>query len=457
MKIAILTNFHEINHGYSLTGIVEDQVTMLTEYGHQVHFYALEGFDRESAGKRLQAAELHAVVPAGKLVDYRSMGHLSQDHWDLADRTAEVLGRELVGMDLVFTHDWCFTGWNLPHFLGLLGAGQGLAGTRFYHWVHSIPAMRPEGRDWWRVQDWGPSHKVVYPNSIDAGCVASQFRGSLDDVVVIPHIKDLRSFWEFDAETCRFIDEHPEFLQADIVQLLPASTDRLWSKRVDVVISVMAALKRLGKTVCLVVANQWATGRGVKDSLKSYRNLARDEGLEWGAEVVFTSEFGPEYEAGISKRMVRELFLCSNLFVFLTDHESFGLVVPEACLSGVFPVLNGSLPQQADLVDSRACFHLAGSWCHKPPYGVENEAALAQRLANEMARNPSLMSQTICRQKYNWDAVYNVYYRPLIEAVLGERSAAERPECSTMKESIDLHLVPGEAKSDSRCGRVARG
>ena len=105
------------------------------------------------------------------------MEHLSQESWDLAQATAEVLARELAGMDLVFTHDWCFTGWNLPHFLGLLGAAARLPGTRFYHWVHSIPTLKPEGRDWWRVRDWGGRHKVVFPNRTDAVHVARQYRG----------------------------------------------------------------------------------------------------------------------------------------------------------------------------------------------------------------------------------------------------------------------------------------
>ena len=424
MQIAILTNFHHINHGYSLTGIVEDQVTMLTEYGHQVHLYVLDTFRSSDDADRLKRAELCNVIPAGRLVDYRSMADLSDDHADLAERTADVLARELAGMDLVFTHDWCFTGWNLPYFLGLLAAAPKLPGVRFYHWVHSIPNLKPEGRDWWRVRDWRGNHKIVFPNHIDAGQVARQYRGSQDDVVVIPHIKDLRSFWDFDPETCRVIDEHPEIMTADAVQILPAGSDRLWAKRVDIVISVFGALKRLGMSVCLVVANQWYDPNRPQGDLTWLKNLARDEGLEWDAEVVFTSELGEKYQTGISRRMIRELFLCSNLFVFLTDHESFGLVVPEACLSGVMPVLNGSLPQQSDLVDGRAMFHLTGSWCHRPPYGIEPESALAQRIANEIARSPSLMAATICRQKYNWDTIYDEYYRPLVDAVAEARRAA---------------------------------
>ena len=223
-------------------------------------------------------------------------------------------------------------------------------------------------------------------------------------------------------ETCGIIEEHPEIMAADVVQLLPASADRLWSKRVDVVISVFAALKRLGQSVCLVVANQWYNPRGARDSLKSYQNLAQDEGLEWGVEVVFTSELGEEYQAGISRRMIRELFLCSNLFAFPTHHESFGLVVPEACLSGVLPVLNLSLPQQVELVSGQALWAGFGGWKLRRDEDF-TEADLAEKIVKQMSRDKALRSKTVCRQRYNWDAIYEKYYRPLIEAAEQRRAA----------------------------------
>ena len=47
----------------------------------------------------------------------------------------------------------------------------------------------------------------------------------IDHLRVIPHIKDLRSWYDFDDESCEFIKEYPAVMQADIVQIYPAGAE----------------------------------------------------------------------------------------------------------------------------------------------------------------------------------------------------------------------------------------
>jgi len=418
MKIGIITTFMEFNPGYSLTGIVRDQVTMLTRHGHDVHLFVNEQYNGtnfpqpQAAGSG--ALEIRNVVPFAHLKDYQSKADITDAHLKTAEKTVQVMAQALQGFDAVFTHDIVFTGWNLPYCLGCLAASRHLPGLPWLHWIHSVPSA---GRDWWVIQDYGPQHRLIYPNAADRIRVAEQYRGQIDHVRVIPHIKDLRSWFDFHADTCWLIDRVPGIMQADVVQVLPASVDRLTAKRVREVILIFSHIKRFDRSVCLVVANQWATTRQHKETLDGYKAIAAKAGLKVGEELVFTSDMKPQWEVGISQQMVRELFQCSNLFIFPTREESFGLVVPEAALAGgVLQVLNRSLDMQVEISGGQAIYFDFGSY-HRT-HNVVNEEKYNQDIAliclARMAQDEAIRSKTFMRQHYNWDSLWWQYYNPLL-------------------------------------------
>lgn len=413
MKIAILTCFMEFQSGYSLTGIVQDQVWMLTKYGHEVHLFVNEQYHGASFPADVV---LHKKIPFAHLKDYRAKDDLIEEHKETVSRTKKLCLEVLKDFDFIFTHDLVFTGWNMPYALGIQEAApeKVLENTRWLHWIHSIPSLLV---DWWNIKRYGHYHRLVYPNESDRLRVAEQFNGEIADVRVIPHIKDLRSWFDFGKDTCEFIDQHPEVMQADVVQILPASVDRLESKRVREVILIFSKIKKRGFSVCLVIANQWATGTQQKEEVERYKKIAWRNGLRVAKEVVFTSDFKPEYEVGIPKRMVRELFQCSNLFLFPTREESFGLAVPEAALAGgVLLVLNKSLTMQIE-ISGFTCLYVDFGSYHQAMQ-LEDEGKyftdVVQIILGRMRENEAINSKTFCRQKYNVDSLFNKVYAPIM-------------------------------------------
>jgi len=414
-KVAILTAFAEFPPGYSLTGIVKDQVRMLTEHGHEVSLFVAEHFKKEDEAAFGPEVRIVKRIPFTHQKDYKTKKDLTPEHREIAERTAAVLVEELQDTPIVFTHDFVFTGWFYPFGLGCQIASPQLPNTRWLHWIHSVPSVRS---DWWEIKDYGSHHKLVYPNRIDAIKVAEQYRGFPDDVRVIPHIKDMRSWFDYDDETCKFIREFPAVMQAHVVQIYPSSVDRLKAKRLKEVIKIFAHLKRRGLSVCLVVANQWATGKQQKEDILKYKKIAAEEDLIVGQEVIFSSDWqNGKYDVGLPKRIVRELFQLSNLFIFPTREETFGLVLPEASLAGgVLCVLNKSLKMMLEVSGFTSIYFDFGSFDQE--HHIENEDAyfkdIAWLIAARLKHNESILTKTHMRRTFNYDALYNKVYGPIM-------------------------------------------
>lgn len=417
MKIAILTNFMEFQPGYSLTGIVKDQVDMLMKNGHDVHLFVNSDYNGESFDDKVT---LHKKVPFTHLTDYKSEKEISQEHHEIVEQTRVMLVQELKDFDFAFTHDFVFTGWFMIYGRGCRFATPELPNLNWLHWIHSVPSVMS---DWWAIQAYGPNHKLVFPNETDRLRVAEQYRGAIADVRTIPHIKDLRTFFDFSDDTCRFIDKYPAVMQANIIQILPASVDRLSAKRVKEVTTIFSEIKKHGNSVCLVIACQWATGRQQKEDVNFYRKHAVKVGLIDQKEIIFTSDFEtPKYDVGVPKHMIRELFMCSNLFIFPTKEESFGLVVPEASLAGgVYMVLNKSLQMQTEISGNACLYFDFGSHSQNfTPPGPGYWKDIAKIVMGRMAQNESIMTKTFMRKRYNMDNLYQNYYEPIMAELKNE-------------------------------------
>ena len=154
-KIAILTNFQDFNPGYSLTGIVSDQMSMLANHGHDVYLYICTSYNRESITKLQEQhpeVEVRPVIPFSHLIDYTNKAAITKEgedekhnHKILIEKTKNILIEELKDFDYVYTHDWVFVGWFLPYGLAMVEASKHLPNIKFFHWVHSIPSVH---RNW---------------------------------------------------------------------------------------------------------------------------------------------------------------------------------------------------------------------------------------------------------------------------------------------------------------------
>lgn len=419
MKIAILTNHMEMLPGFSLTAIIEDQIRMLHEYGHDVHFYVNSGWNDSTwplPEDIVGMCTLHKKVPFAHLIDYKSQNDLTPEHRDIVEECKTMLIKEMADVDVIFTHDFVYQGWFMIYGMAVRLASPHLPDARWLHWIHSIPTSH---YDWWDITKYGPNHKLVFPNNTDRILVAEQFRGEMKHIRIIRHIKDLRSWEDFGDPAKDFIKKYPALMQADVVQIYPASVDRLEAKRVHEVVHIFSEIKKRGYSVCLVIANQWATTKTHKENIDGYKRTAAMRGLVPEEDFIFTSNFeSPKYEVGIPKKFLRELMKCSNLFIFPTREETFGLVLPEAGLGGVLCVMNKSLMMQFEVGGGpeNGLYFEFGS--HHSTHHVEDPAKYYRDIAfiilGTMRENHALQAKTFHRQTYNWNNIYEKDYMPVM-------------------------------------------
>lgn len=428
-RIAIITPaFTEFPSGFSLTGIVKDQLVMLKRHGHDVSVFVCEMYSPELFDDPC----LVKKIPFARLIDYSNVsdfGNIQPDdfteahlleHKECPAKMAEMLLTEIPAYDIVFTHDIVFTGWNLPYYLGLreIASKPEANKVRWLHWVHSVPT---HGFNWWNIEALGRYHKIVFPNRSDRQLVAEAYRGRWEDVRTIPHIKDIRILNRFLPESWEFIDRYPALLSADVVQIYPASVDRLGHKRVRETLLIFKEIKKLGFKVCLVIANQWATGRQQKEDVSVYKEMALNNGLTMN-EFIFTSEFKPEWEVGVPHDVLVDLFHCSNLFIFPTAQESFGLVLPEALMSGgCLPVINRDAEVLSEMLHNRGLRFGFGSLRNTIHFNEEAGgeagylAAIAGVIVQRMFDEEGIAARSICRQSLNMDYLYSTVYHPIFE------------------------------------------
>jgi glycosyltransferase involved in cell wall biosynthesis len=288
----------------------------------------------------------------------------------------------------------------------------------WFHWIHSYPGGQ---RDWWNLNDYQGVHVAVFPTQSGLDVVANSFRTNNDHVIYIPHVKDIRNELKFSKATVEIIDLFPSIIQADIVQCYPAPTDRLDSKGLKDLISVFSLLKKAGKSVCLIIPNQYSNRRASRlvDPIKYYEKVARRCGLRPYEDFIFTSEIlGEKYTDGLPHRVVLDLMSCSNLFVFPSRSESFGFVLTEAALSGsCIHVLNESAPAQLEVVESNGILFDFGDGraeISTSETRAERYDKLTIRIIEEFETNTAVRARTTVRQRFNQDTVYRDYYQGML-------------------------------------------
>lgn len=342
-QVAIFTSFADIQKAYSLNIVVQQQIKMLLLNGYKPTIIVHESFQPEG----LYA---HPNVKIFKVPNMPVHNEVKKD--ETFDADVDVLTSHLKDIlkdvDVVLTHDVVYQAACLKHNFAARRVAKELPTIKWLHWIHSATSpellnlVRPIFSDAYiaLLATPFPNSKYVYPNSYAVPAVAKNFNVSPEDIRVVPHATDIGSFFGMTSEVEQMVHLN-SILEADAVTTYPVRLDR--GKQVEHVIKTMAALKKFGLSIRIIIVDFHSTGGDKIQYRDELKELAIDLGLN-AHELLFTSEQEKEWQYEVDPRVVGMLQSISNVFIMPSVSETYSLVTQEAALTRQVVVLNYDFP-----------------------------------------------------------------------------------------------------------------
>ena len=418
--VAILSDFYSADPSYSLNIIIEGQIAMLASAGYSPIAIAEDIFVPERAWKLAEMRHIPSHIKRGNSITFH-------EGWeeDVA-KIREALDVALDGVDVVLTHDMIYQAATLWINMAARQYAKDHPNVTWLNWVHSVtpsPVWNQRDDRLAPAQVHFPHSKTVFPNDYDVPRVAKNFRCSMDDVAVVPHPTDVCNYLGFLDITKKLVQEK-DLLSADAILVYPIRLDR--GKQVEYVIHTASAIKKLGRSVRVVVCDFHSTGGDkvvYREWLKEY---AIDQGLN-SIEVTFTSEFDKSLEQRCPREMIRDLMLLSPVFLLSSKSETYSLIAQEAGLCGAILILNKDFPPMRSIYGPKGLYYPFSSNIDKLT-GMDGETntkyndidgffkGIALRVIYELENNRVLAQQIRIRRERNPNYVFRKYIEPLFMA-----------------------------------------
>lgn len=411
-RVAILTSFYEFDRAYSLVSVVEAQLRALVKFGYKPVLVTLDIFKDDD--KVPEGVELRKTIPQTLLIDYSNNQPIAKTFMDDVKKIYEGMKKGLEGVDIVIEHDLIFQGWFLPFCVAIHRLAKEEK-MKWFHWVHSAPSAKPDvGMPHSLRYKLPENSKLVYLNNKHVVNAAEMYGIYPKDVRVVYNPMDARLFLNLHPLIDKLIQKY-DILNADFLNIYPLSTTRINAKQGDTVIEIMAHLKKMGHKVKLVFCNAHANDRREKQVIAEKLSFANERGLS-ANDVVFTSLEGKEYEKGVPKEVVSQLFMLSNLFIFPSNSENCSLVLLEAMLTKNLLVLNSNawLPFR-EFAKENALYFDFGSFQH--PSNTEDRERylgdIAKIIVSEMKTNKALKASVDIKKHFNFEVIFKSQIEPL--------------------------------------------
>lgn len=423
-RICIFTNFTVADEAYSLNRVVQDQIKMFLRNGIKPIVVVSEGFNPVGVYK---FADMRYIPNVPCHNEVKKDPTFESDVDVLTDAIVPILKE----VDTVLTHDIVYKPSELKHNFAIRAALKRIDKTpRFLHWIHSatspvkLSSLMGVFTDKYveLVREPFPNSYYVFFNDWSKPRIAKNFNVEENIVKTVYHPSDLAEVFGLDVDVEQFMLDYDMF-SADAIGIYPCRLDD--GKKVEMLIRTMACLKDFDMKVRTIVVDFHSTG-GPKIT---YRNKLKETAIDYGLnqqELVFTSEYKPEWNYEVPHTKVLQMMRVANVLVMSSVSESFSKVTQEFALTGGVTVLNQNFPPFREIFGPKGIYRQYEADVNvldvcdgvtTVNYGDGEKAhhkETARLVAFQLREHDSLATQIRLRKERNLDHIFKNYLAHLL-------------------------------------------
>lgn len=438
-RVAILTSLVDFSMAYSLVGIILDQARALKKHGYEYDLLCIKNFNRHDADSiKSERLKVRYILPQTRLYDYRPDEPAKKTERDKNGNV--VLGFEeqvevhfggdpekgwigyreaLRDYDVIIDHDLMFLSWHLPQNAAIRRCIEIWPKKNWLHWVHSGPSSPPGNLCEPSTLRFSaaPNSHYVYLNETQALEYSLMINTSKSHVSTVYNPKDIRDVYGFHPETNEMIDRYNLF-DHDILVIYPFSTPRWKEKGVRQLVRIVQFWKKQGIRGRLVLINAHCNSDVDKPKIEAIEAYCKVADLQLDDDVIMTSRFADEIDRKIWRytvpfRVVRELVLLSNCFIFPSVSECCSLIQAEASIAGKFMVLNRDFPPMLEFSHPSTMNYEFTK--NDPDVNLVYYECIAREIWLNLKGDSAIMNATQARRTfYNRDWIFKQQLEPLL-------------------------------------------
>jgi glycosyltransferase involved in cell wall biosynthesis len=384
--------------------IMEAHAREFIEAGYKVKMIVGKGGEVSPEATTVVIPEMASSGgPLSKVLTSLDHGEVPNGFDAAVKRVEKKLVAALKGVNVCMMHNVMTMHFNMVLTAALTKVMKRSRSPRFIAWTHDLTFIDPA---------YEPHQHRRYPWSLllqpQPGCdycaISGQrqtemqhlYRIPKNRIPVIPDGISVPEHMELTKKITKIFYEE-RLSTVDLIAITPARILR--RKNLGVGMEIVAALKKRGKSVRWLITG--APDAHNPESMKYYRMLVSlRRKLKIENEVIFLSE---RFQDRLDHADICALYRISDLLLFPSDREGFGLPVLEAGLGGLVVVIS-DIPALREIAKRDAVYiHLGDS-----------ASVVAKNIIGAIKKRPELLFRKKVIKKYAWEVVFENNILPAI-------------------------------------------